>query len=362
MRRTTRRRAAFGTSLVEAVVALAVMAFGMLAVVGIQSTLRLNADVAKQRSEAVRIAQEAMEAARSFGAIEAPAAGQTAYADLDTIAGQAVNGYTTNTTFTLTRSVTTQTTPPRKELSVRVAWTDRNGEAQAVELNSIVGANDPRLSLLLTARPNGIPPRQPLGRHEAIPSQAVDIGGGRSALPPPGGGGSSFWVIDNVTGVITSVCTYPDDSSFLVSPDNCVDQPSYLISGYVRFSFGATPDAAAPTDTQIPLGMVALATDIAYANGECRVAPVSDPPSTYTRYFCRVPQGADSTWTGTTLLAAPLDLSLYDSCRYIGSGTGNAAHPQVYVHLDRSLGNQNFLVVEQDVACPSGTAAHQPPG
>ncbi len=76
------RRPVRGTSLVEAVVAMAVMAFGMLAVVGVQSTLRLNADVAKQRSEAVRIAQEAMEAARGFGVIEAPATDRRAYADI----------------------------------------------------------------------------------------------------------------------------------------------------------------------------------------------------------------------------------------------------------------------------------------
>ena len=43
-----------GISLVEALVAMLVMSFGMLAIVGLQATLRLNADVAKQRAEAVR--------------------------------------------------------------------------------------------------------------------------------------------------------------------------------------------------------------------------------------------------------------------------------------------------------------------
>ena len=53
-------------SLVEAIVAMAVMAFGMMAIVGLQTTLRANSDVAKQRSEAVRIAEEAIETARAF--------------------------------------------------------------------------------------------------------------------------------------------------------------------------------------------------------------------------------------------------------------------------------------------------------
>ncbi|MDP1533833.1 MAG: prepilin-type N-terminal cleavage/methylation domain-containing protein, partial [Rubrivivax sp.] len=42
-----------GVSLIEAVVALAVLAFGMLGLVGVQATLRGNADIAKQRAEAV---------------------------------------------------------------------------------------------------------------------------------------------------------------------------------------------------------------------------------------------------------------------------------------------------------------------
>ena len=53
MRRAIQR----GVSLVEAIVAMAVMAFGMMAIVGLQTTLRQNSDIAKQRSEAVRIAR-----------------------------------------------------------------------------------------------------------------------------------------------------------------------------------------------------------------------------------------------------------------------------------------------------------------
>ena len=55
-----------GLSLIEAMVAFAVMGFGMLGVLGIQATLRNNADQAKQRTEAVRIAQEALESWRAL--------------------------------------------------------------------------------------------------------------------------------------------------------------------------------------------------------------------------------------------------------------------------------------------------------
>ena len=72
-----------GVSLIEALVALAIMAFGMLGIVGMQSSLRTNADISKQRSEAVRIAQEVIEQRRAFWVLAA-AAGVTAYADIVT--------------------------------------------------------------------------------------------------------------------------------------------------------------------------------------------------------------------------------------------------------------------------------------
>lgn len=375
MMATTRTlRAQRGTSLVEAVVALAVMAFGMLAVVSVQSMLRLNADVAKQRSEAVRIAQDAMEDARAFAAIEAPLGGQSAFADIASAAGVAVAGLATNTTYTLTRTVVARPNPldpnlperaePRRmQISIRVAWTDRNDQPQAVELNSIIAAIDPRVALLLVARPNGIPPRLPGGRNPAVPPSAVGLPGtGKSAFMPPAQSGGVVWLLDDTTGVITSVCTFPGtDLTQLVVSTQCASTPSYLISGFVRFAPGPSPDATAPAGTQIPLGMLALAVGAAFADGECFAEPVADPPLGYTAYYCRVPQSADTTWTGSTLLGPPLDLGQHDTCRYVSNVAGNAGHPLVYVHLDRSLANQNFLVVDQGVACPAGTQPHQPP-
>ncbi|MBL0296205.1 MAG: prepilin-type N-terminal cleavage/methylation domain-containing protein [Betaproteobacteria bacterium] len=76
-----RRRSARGVSLVEALVALAVMAFGMLGLIGVQSTLRLNGDTAKQRSEAVRIAQSRLDDLRAFSVLPVTA-GASAYADI----------------------------------------------------------------------------------------------------------------------------------------------------------------------------------------------------------------------------------------------------------------------------------------
>jgi Tfp pilus assembly protein PilV len=355
-----------GISLIEAVVALAVMAFGMLAYVGIQSSLRFNSDVAKQRSEAVRIAQEAIERWRAYSFV-ATNVDETDYAEIATVAAQNLNQPNVNTTFTMTRTVvdaaTTPAAPRMKTLVVDVGWQDRNGEPQSVRLSTTIAASPPELAGSLSVPGAGGPLRLPQGRNAGIPAVATDVGGGRSAFAPRGAVAPVVWLFDNLSGVITSVCTFPlgADESQLVNANNCINAPSWLISGFVRFSPGEHPEAAAPIGEQIALGMQAVAVGVAFADGECIVAPVQDPKLTYTSYACRVPQSADTTWTGTTRLSLPLDLDQYDVCRYSNGAAGNASHPQVYVGLDRPLGNQNFLVVSEGIACPAGTLPHQPP-
>ena len=132
-----------GVSLVEAMVALAVMAFGMLAVVGVQSTLRLNADIAKQRTEATRIAQQKLDEWRSFTVIDTvPPAGQTAWTaiadDVSTVPGS-------NATYEVRREVVTSVDPPAKVIRVTVSWSDRaaadaNDKNQRVTLASSIAA------------------------------------------------------------------------------------------------------------------------------------------------------------------------------------------------------------------------------
>ncbi len=362
-----------GVSLVEAIVAMAVMAFGMMAIVGLQSTLRQNSDIAKQRSEAVRIGEAAIEEWRAFATMPTTA-GLMAYDDIPigVLADQAVNG--DNATFTLKRTVT----PGQgwKSIQVVVAWNDRSGQEQSITLNSLIGRTEPALSGILSLPPAAVPISQPLGRNPAVPAGAIPFGDDRSTYRPPGAPDTTVWVLDNLSGVITSVCSFPidGDPALLVNPENCIEQPHWLISGFVRFSFGPNPNATDPADEQIDLRMFAIAVGVEFANGECFVTPVQDPKLTYTSYVCRVPQSADTTWTGSILLGPPLpldpppdppvpqlDLALHDVCRYSNGAAGNINHPRVYTGLDRSLGDQNFLVVDQNVACPAGTRRLQPP-
>jgi Tfp pilus assembly protein PilV len=379
-----------GTSLVEAVVALAVMAFGMLAVVAVQSTLRHNADIAKQRSEAVRIAQEAIEAARAFSVIDAPEAGQASYDAVTTAAPQAVNGYTTNTTYTLTRSVVTTSNPPGKAIRVSVAWTDRNGDAQGVELDSFVAGIDPRVSMLLGARPNGIPARIPHGRHPAIPPQAIQIGGDRSAFKPPmpdGGESTVVWVFDNLTGVIVGVCTgVTTVQAALTAADvsSCsTNTNAQLLTGFVRFATDPAPpgtpvqptasDAENPTSTARNLAIVLTLASTGHPvpDHACVAVAPTDAASGVTAvpYYCVIFTNPSGMWSGISEIAplafvepigdtawtiaasaADTDPSHFRVCRYTPATSDaqvvpNRDHPRSYSAVAFPLINQNFLVI-----------------
>jgi len=120
-----------GFTLVEALIALLVMSFGMLALSGMQLSLSHNADVAKQRTEAVRLAEERIERMRSFVGI-ATGTGAIVWDTLSTTAetvanGGTVNGatYATNTTYTVTPTLGGTPSDPMRPISVTVAWADR---------------------------------------------------------------------------------------------------------------------------------------------------------------------------------------------------------------------------------------------
>ncbi len=186
------RPPARGVSLIEALVALAVMAFGILGVVGVQSTLRQNADVSRQRAEAVRIAQETVENWRSFSVLSATP-GQTAYADIVSNAGVSVDPVIANTSYTVTRSVVDARAndpaePRLRNLVVDVAWTDRTGQTQHVTLNTSIAGIAPELAGSLAIPANASATEMPGGRNAAIPVSAVDQGDGTSRFAPPGGG------------------------------------------------------------------------------------------------------------------------------------------------------------------------------
>lgn len=149
MARTPHPKRHRGVSLVEALVALVVMAFGMLSLVNVQSTMRLSVDMAEQRTAATHIATEEIENLRLFNAV------QTGNPAWDHIASRTVDPYPQangagNTNYRLVRTVSTAADTSQKIVTVQVLWTDRTGSEQSVRIDTVVAGIDPALSGLVS--------------------------------------------------------------------------------------------------------------------------------------------------------------------------------------------------------------------
>ena len=421
----TTRAAQRGVSLIEAIVAMAVMAFGMIGIVGLQSTLRQNADVAKQRSEAVRIAEEAIEQWRAFSIMGATAGASAGFDSIQTpvdqvIAADATNKF--NTTFTLQRTV--GNLAGLKSLRAQVSWVDRTGQAQSIVLDSIIAASDPALSGRLTMESSaGGAALPPQGRHAAIPVVAKDLGNGKSGFKPPAPGGDVVWVFDNLSGVIVGVCnTITTGQASLTAADvsSCSNNANGLpLSGFVRFATGptqpTTADAENPTSLARNLAVVLTLSSTGHPSPDhvCYSdAPAQPSSQTDVAYHCAIlfNAGAPLVWSGISTLtplafplivgdvpwhiaanAADANALRHRVCRYTPAASDadpipNHQHPRQYANVKATepLTNQNFLVIRAGndsggggtpFICPtdgaadpahgdfvnSNTLAHQPP-
>lgn len=133
MRSTTTRQRGLG--LVDALLALLVLTVGLLAVLRLQPELRRHAEVARQRSEALRLAQADLERARA-----APAA----LAADDRI----VDAATLGTRYRLLREVDALAWPNTVAVTVSVQWQAPDGAAQQLRLAGMLGTLDPALAAL----------------------------------------------------------------------------------------------------------------------------------------------------------------------------------------------------------------------
>ncbi len=131
-----------GFAMIEALIAFLVLSIGMLALARLQNDLRVNADAARERTEAMRLAQIDIERLRAF----ADAAGWNAIADAEIDVTPAGG----TTAYTLTRVVTTNAEPALKTVQVTLRWNDRHGAGQSLRLSTLIAGHDPVLSGALT--------------------------------------------------------------------------------------------------------------------------------------------------------------------------------------------------------------------
>lgn len=372
------RRRAAGFTLLEALIALLIGGFGMLAVARLQIGMQGESDLAKQLSEATFLGQRRIEMLRAYQRVSAMdgaglAAGGWGYDNILT-GSEAVTGtnasYTVSWTITPFASPTPAANDPRfKTAAVNVAWTDRAGATQTAALSTVIAGTDPAAALGLTVPPAGTPIRRPKNRDLNVPVPAIDLGNGQSAFTPPGAAATFRLVFDNITGIIKKAC---NGSGSDIAAWTCSDLNAYLVSGFIAEG-SANLTLTSPIDVTITLTEGSLyscyddsAVAKSYANYisyTCVVIGVDHDsnPATRARWSGRVDVTGIPIGTGS----AENRVCRY-SADYDGNGSiGNYEHPASYTNVTESLENQNFYLVRGTSTCPAGTGIyaqvqHQP--
>jgi type IV pilus modification protein PilV len=128
--------AARGFTLLEVLVALVVLATGLLALAKFQGTLMQDNALSKQRTEATMYAQQKIEMLRSYSLMTTY---NTMATGSDTVTG-------TSATFARSWSITPHTStsaPQYTTVAVSMVWTDNGGTRQTYTLSTNIAANNP---------------------------------------------------------------------------------------------------------------------------------------------------------------------------------------------------------------------------
>jgi Tfp pilus assembly protein PilV len=392
------KRRQVGFTIIEALISLVIMGFGILSLAGMQTSLSRNTDVAKQRSEAVRLAQEKIEIFRSYTGIDATVVDQgitsTTALNWNVLDG-GTDTITTNAAYTRTWTLGGVSDDPMRGLTVGVAWTDRAGEAQTVSLSTVLSKTDPADSGFLGfPLPLNTNLKRPKNRNLDIPLPAIDLGNGESAVKF--GTLGQYVLFGNISGDVVKICTptlndTPTDAEItaaLTSADtsinNCTQITGYIVAGYV-----ARDSSVSNTDWNAIESGLGIDTSDITRNAEgntgitCQFGNAVNQSTgaiiaNYKYYLCVVPLAAPNSppstngpynWSGTIHIAGPsawhTSGNKYYVCRYQYAATNsltdvNQQNVQPYVEVNKSIDQQNYLVATTSnatsttaPACPS---------
>ena len=348
------RGSSIGVSLIEALIAMAIMAFGMLAVVGIQVTLRANADIAKQRSEATRLAEEEIEGLRSFCGMTATATCANAWDDMANNVRQLTAGVGNdfNVDYTVTRTLTA-VSAAETAVVVAVTWQDRNAVNQQITLNSVLTGAEPSLSGVLSVPPIRTAANSRSQRHPTIPVRAGTLGNGESAFKPAEAG-TVAWTFNNTTGVITRVCTVAGSatSTSLVVADltagNCINTSAQLVSGVVRFNLrgGTDPSILSGYSVIKPIPGGKVAWVISNATGQVlRTCEVDASKSTSDLDHNDL-EPSDCSNIGAGISISPFD-PLAGAASLVAADSENPVWPQLPLAVSLALTSTGHALPDQ---------------
>ena len=165
--------------------------------------------------------------------------------------------------------------------------------------------------------------------------------------------------------------------------------PYHVLSGFIRFSTGAAPDAANPNSAALNLDVRLSLTDArtatCYDDAPDKVTDVAG--RTFVNYLCLIPANAERKWAGSSTLAPvkfsdtedavwslrtrAASASTHRLCRFTPATSDlqwvpNDQHPLKY-GFDRKgnlqteamapvLSDQNFLIINASADCPTDGA------
>jgi Tfp pilus assembly protein PilV len=336
-----RRRLQGGFSLIEALVALVVMAFGMLALAGLQLTLSRSGDLAKQRIEAMRLAQARIESMRAFTGISS---GAVNWNGLDAIANQTV---TTNATYTVASTVAGLDTDALRPVQVTVTWTDRASEQHSIAMSTVLAQTDPRdIGYLGSPLPANRPLRRPKNRDINIPYPAVDLANGTSAYQV-----SPTYVIvfSNLNANVVQICNpnQANATAAQILASTCTTVTGYVVAGYLQVPSGTWTTLGMNTDGISRNTAGAQSIRCGFGDAVDQNSSTGTLIANYKYYICVVPVDTPFLWGGTVRVGAVPTNSNYIVCRYEYLQTtvdANERNIQPYVDVGKSLDEQNYLL------------------
>lgn len=351
------RIAAQGIALIEVLVALFILGFGVLAIASFEATMNRFSDSAHQRESAVRLAHAKLEQMRDFEQPE-HADDRFAWADLQSGSDAAVA--LGNTNFKRRWSVEGAAVGHQRFVTVSVDWSTRDDATPTtLSLRSMIAASNTADAGAVSVSQPASATFGPARRHPGVPFEASRVHGvgGKSILKWTGERGG-YLLIDNASGKVESRCEHqPEDGADLSRL--CAPLGAYLLEGYI------TGDSDAASELSFD-GLDAHA-EAGHARPECSVEHAVDRNSGaaiagVARFRCLVhPSDEDNiastppSWSGR-LRVASADNSLI-ACRYTADPSSpiNSEHPETYTRLEESLDHQNFLLISSG-RCPFGTA------
>lgn len=128
-----------GFSLVEAMIALVLVAAGVAVFVRFESVMLRDRQYIDQENEAVVVARNKINQLRGYSVIPTTS-GQNAYDDIISGSSSVVKA---TTTYNLSWTVTTNTNPDYKTVRITVSWTDSRNQSKTVVFDTIIGKVNP---------------------------------------------------------------------------------------------------------------------------------------------------------------------------------------------------------------------------